>query len=272
MTIGAGARWHGVQSGERKPGAVVVELRVRPVAGVMALLAGLGKVRSRVVGIRGSLEILQVAGHARGAVQSVVIVDVAIGALAWWHNVQPCQGKAGRGVVELCIRPLHGVVTLLACIWEAAVRHRTHGAGEILLVTGEARCGGQVVIVVGVAVDAQAGRNRVSSRQNEAGRTVVETRNFGVQPVVGRMTVLASGRELRFDVARVGGRREVLQMARVACRRHDLELAVGAVLVAGIAVDRSVGTRQREAVVVLLNVFSSDRPSADGMALFAIRA
>ena len=61
-------------------------------------------------------------------------------------------------------------------------------------------------------------------------------------------------------------------MARVACRRHDLELAVGAVLVAGIAVYRRVGTGQREAVVVLLNVFNSDRPSADGMALFAIRA
>ena len=68
MTIGAGARWDGVQSGERKPGAVVVELRVRPVAGVMALLAGLGEVRSRVVGIAGSLEILQVARHAGGVV------------------------------------------------------------------------------------------------------------------------------------------------------------------------------------------------------------
>ncbi len=66
MTIGAGARWHGVQSGEREPGAVVVELRVRPVAGVMALLASLREVRSRVVGIGGSLEILQVARHARG--------------------------------------------------------------------------------------------------------------------------------------------------------------------------------------------------------------
>ena len=44
VTIGASARWHGMQSGERKPGAVVVELRVRPVAGVMALLAGLREV------------------------------------------------------------------------------------------------------------------------------------------------------------------------------------------------------------------------------------
>ena len=56
-----------MQSGKREPGAVVVELRVRPVAGVMALLAGLREIRSRVVGIGGSLEILQVARYA-GAV------------------------------------------------------------------------------------------------------------------------------------------------------------------------------------------------------------
>ncbi len=55
-----------MQSGEREPSAVVVELRVRPVAGVMALLASLREVRSRVVGIGGSLEILQVARHASG--------------------------------------------------------------------------------------------------------------------------------------------------------------------------------------------------------------
>ena len=55
-----------MQSGERKPGAVVVELRVGPVAGAMALLASLREVRSRMVGIRRSLEILQVARHAGG--------------------------------------------------------------------------------------------------------------------------------------------------------------------------------------------------------------
>jgi len=42
---------------------------------------------------------------------------------------------------------------------------------------------------------------------------VVEPSNFGVQPVVGRMTTLAIGRELRFDMARVSGRGEVLQVA-----------------------------------------------------------
>ena len=128
---------------------------------------------------------------------------------------------------------------------------------------------GQVVIVVDVAIDAQAGRNRVASGQKESGRAVVK---LGIQPVVCRVTALASGRELGRNVVRVGGRLKVCQVAGVARRRHNLELAVGAVLVAGIAVDRRVGTGQREAVVVLLDVFNSDRPSADGVALFAIRA
>ena len=57
VTIGAGARRDGVQSGERKPGGVVVELRVRPIAGIVALLAGLREARSHVVGICGALEI-----------------------------------------------------------------------------------------------------------------------------------------------------------------------------------------------------------------------
>ena len=58
VAVSAGARWHGMQSGERKPGTVVVEFCVHPVAGVMALLAGLREVRSRVVGVRRSLKVL----------------------------------------------------------------------------------------------------------------------------------------------------------------------------------------------------------------------
>ena len=51
---------------ERKAGAVMVELRVHPVAGAVALFAGLGEIRGDVVGIGGSLEILQVARYTGG--------------------------------------------------------------------------------------------------------------------------------------------------------------------------------------------------------------
>ena len=61
-------------------------------------------------------------------------------------------------------------------------------------------------------------------------------------------------------------------MAGVACGRHRLEFAVRATFVAGIAVDRSVGTRQRKPIVVLLHVLSGDLPSPHRMALLAVRA
>ncbi len=118
VAVGAGARWHGVQSGERKPGAIVVELRVRPVAGVMALLASLREVRGRMVGIGGSLEILHVARHAGVSGQVVVVIDVAVSAGARWHGVQSGERKPGAIVVELRVRPVAGVMALLARLRE----------------------------------------------------------------------------------------------------------------------------------------------------------
>src|SRR6266576_2064504 len=107
-----------MQSGERKPGAVVVECRARPATGVVALLASLWEVRSRVVGTRCSLEILQVARHAGGVAYIVVVVNVTIGARARWHGMQSGERKPGAVVVELRVRPVAGVMALLAGLWE----------------------------------------------------------------------------------------------------------------------------------------------------------
>ena len=194
---------------------------------------------------------------------------MTIGALARRIRVQAGQGKAGGGVIKLAVGPLHGVMALFTGTGESGVRHRTGSAGEILLVTREAGRTGQIVVVVDVAIDALAGRIRVSSSQKESGHAVIK---FGVQPVVCRVTAFASGGELGRNVVRVGSPRKIGLVAGVARRRHDLELAVGAALVAGITVDRGVGTGQREAIVVLLHIFNSDSPSANRVALLAIRA
>jgi len=213
VAVGTGAWRHRVQAGERKSSAVVIELRVSPVAGVVALLAGLREVRSRMIGIGRPLEVLQVAAHARRTVQCVVIVDVAIRALTRRNGVQSSQHEAGHRMIELGIAPLHCIVAGFARIREPGMRHRSGRAGEIFLVAAETRHRTQGVIVVDMAFGALPRWNRVSSGQNKTSRAVVEPGNFGVQPVVCRVTGLASGRELRFHVARVGGRGEVLQVA-----------------------------------------------------------
>ena len=105
VAIRALARRHGVHTRERESCAVVIEGRVQPRTRVVALIAALGEVRSYVVGIRRSLKVLQVAAHAGGAGEVVVVVDVAIRALTRRHGVHSCQRKVRHVVVERRIRP-----------------------------------------------------------------------------------------------------------------------------------------------------------------------
>ena len=87
VAISAGTWRNSVQAGEREPGGVVIKRSIQPGAGAVALLAGLREIRRHVIGIGRTLEIFQVAGHAGRAVQSVIIVNVAIGAEARRHGM-----------------------------------------------------------------------------------------------------------------------------------------------------------------------------------------
>jgi len=87
MAIRTLARRHGVRSGQREAGAVVVERGIQPGAGAVALVACLREVRGDVTRIRRSLVILQVARHASRAGEVVVVVDVAVGTLPRRHRV-----------------------------------------------------------------------------------------------------------------------------------------------------------------------------------------
>ena len=211
VTIGAGAWWDGVQSGEREPGAVVVKLRVHPVAGAMALLASLREVRSRVVGIRCSLEILQVARHAGGVAYSVVVVDVTIGAGARWHRVQSGEREPGAVMVECRAHPATGVVALLACLRE--VRSRVVGTRCSLEILQVARHAGGVaysVVVVDVTIGAGARRHLVQSGERKPGDVMVECR---ARPAAGVVALLASLREVRSRVVGIRRSLEILEMA-----------------------------------------------------------
>ena len=67
-----------------------------------------------MVGIRSALEVLQMARHAGVGSQVVIVIDVAVGASSRRHGVQAVERKPGAVVVELCVHPVAGVMTLLA--------------------------------------------------------------------------------------------------------------------------------------------------------------
>lgn len=70
----------------------------------------------------------------------------------------------------------------------------------------------------------------------------------------------------------IGGLRKVGLMAGEARSRHGFEAAVCTIFVASIAIHSGVSARQWKAIVVILDVFICDLPSAYGVALFAICA
>jgi hypothetical protein len=85
----------------------------------VALVTGLREICRHVIGIRGSLEILQVAAHASARIQVVIVVNVAVCAGAWRNCVQAGQDKAGSGVIKRSVGPQYGVVALLTSRREA---------------------------------------------------------------------------------------------------------------------------------------------------------
>jgi hypothetical protein len=98
---------------------------------------------------------------------------------------------------------------------------------------------------------------------------VIELR---IQPVVGAVALFAGGRISEGNVVRCRCPLKVRLVTREAHRGHDLKFAVSRVLVAGIAIHRRVRTRQREAIIVLLNILDRHLPSAHGVTLLAISA
>jgi hypothetical protein len=230
VAIRALPRRHRVRSDQREAGGVVVECRVQPGAGAVALLAGLREIRRHVIGIRRALKVIQVAGHARRAGQVVVVIDVAIGALARRHRVQSRQRKPGAVVIEGCVQPGAGAVALLAGLRE--IRRdviRIRRALEILQVAGHARRTRQVVVVVDVAIGALPRRHGVKSGQLKPSSAVIED---CVQPGTGAVALRAGLREIRRDVIRIRRALEILEVAGHARRARQvvvvIDVAIGA--------------------------------------------
>ena len=166
---------------QRERRVVMVERRIRPHRGVVAQFALLRESRGYVGGIRGVLEIVQMARNASGAAQAVIVVDVAVGAQPWRHRVRTSEREAGCVVIELAVGPQDRVMASLAGSRKSCgdVRHRTDRINIILLVAGNA-CGvGQVVIVIEMAIRALPRRSSVRSGERKSGAVVIER---GIEP------------------------------------------------------------------------------------------
>jgi len=114
VAVEADTRRIGVRIGQREANRVVVKGRRLPSARGVALLTILREASGDVIRIGRGLKILQVAGDAGGAGQTVVVVDVAIEADTRRVSVRIGQREAKAGVIELSVRPSICTVALLA--------------------------------------------------------------------------------------------------------------------------------------------------------------
>src|ERR1700680_2307105 len=133
-------------------------------------------------------------GYACATGQAVIVIDVAIGALAWWNRVQTGKGESGCGVVKFRVNPCDRVMAALTRRGAARVRYGS--------------CG--VVFIVDVAIRALPGRHGVRSGKWEPGLGMIERSRL---PRRGVVAELASLRESPSHVVGIGCTLEILQMA-----------------------------------------------------------
>jgi len=165
-----------------------------------------------VVRVRRPLKILQMARNTSGDSDLVIVRYVAVDALARRHRVRTRQHEASGRMIKRCAGPSSSVVTLLACLREAALNVvRIRGPLEIFQVARNASRNGDVVVVRYVAIDALARRYGVGSRQRKAGGRVIERRSG---PRSRAVTLLTSLREASLNMVRACGSLKIFEVAR----------------------------------------------------------
>ena len=250
VAIGALARRNRVRSRQRERRVVVVERRIRPDGRVVAQFARSGESGGGVRGTRGAGVILLMARVTQGAVQRIVVVDVAIGAGAGRYGVRAGQLEAGGCVIESGVGPENRVVARFTSGREGCrnVVHRSCRVVVVGLVARDARRSRQVVVVIDVAIGASARRNRMGTAQREPGGVVIES---SIEPRARAVALVASLREVRRDVVRVRRALIILQVtAYASCR-------IQAVVIVDVAIGTGTrrygvqsGKRESRAVVI----------------------
>jgi len=228
----------GVGARQRESRGGVIEARVAPIGGAVALFASLRHVRLHVIGLRSALVVVQVAGHAGRVRQVVVVIDVALRTLQ--RRVRTGQRETGAVMVESRIQPRSSGMTLFARLREALLR--MIGIGRVLevsQVTIDAGCIGARQTVVAVRVTERALQRRVRTGEWPPSGGVVKGR---VRPRSRSVALLASLRHVGLHVVRLSGALEIFLVAADAHRVGAGQVVV-IVDVAVRARGRHVGAR-----------------------------
>ena len=261
---------HGrMSAGQREPCRGMIERSLCPRSRAVALLTSRRETRLNMIRIGGAVEVLDMARSAIGRRADKLAIDVAL--RAGHADVRTRQRELRKSIVIESRRiPRAGIVASLACCREASLGVRwVVRLIEICHVTAHATRRRAAELSAGVAGVAIQSRVRPSQRKIRRRPRMIKLRT---QPVVHGVALVARGGEVEQDVVEPGRLRvdEIALMAGVAGGRQTLELADGRALVAGIAVDSSVGTNQREAIQVLIDLLNRNVPSLHGVALFAV--
>jgi hypothetical protein len=132
---------------------------------------------------------------------------------------------------------------------------------------GSAGRGGQVVVVVDMAIEAYAGRIGMRIRQRETHACMIE---FCVQPGICPVASFASCRETGGCVVGVGCGLKVIRVARVTLRRESLKLSRRCAFVTGFAVNGRVGADQRKPILMIPYRLYRNRPTLNRVTRFAL--
>ena len=245
----------------------MIECRWAPAAGGVANAAIGGEAGGDVIGGRGPSEVRLVASVASCGRRHVVVVGVALSARYGCVHAGERIVRV-EGVIECGVKPVGCRVADAAVVGQAELHMgRVVGAKKVGGVARIAICRRSGEYIIDVACGAR--QRGVYSGQRVAG--IFQVVELGTEPTVHAVAALAGGWETGRDVIE-HRRQEVLLMAGVAGGRKSLELPCGGVFVAFIALNQSMCSHQRKAILVILDRIQGDIPTLDGVTIFAIGA
>ena len=260
---GAGHGRVGMEAGQRKTCAGVIELRRAPAESAVTNFALLWHASGDVVGVLGSLIIRKMTEDARRAGHVVIVVDVTLVALQ--GGMPAAQGEPERGMIHAGRLPQAGAVTVLA-------RHgETEGnmiriAGLAVIVHVAAGAGGRCALELSSQMTVIALQAGMSSGEGESSE--LQVIKLSSEPGRDGVALLASRGESGSRVAGCVGLLKITCMARVALERESLKLSGGRAFVAGVTLECRVCPNQWKAILVILYGTNRDVPALNGVTTF----